>query len=50
MQEAYDLSQAHGREPDMADADFLRRLGERVREVRAQRGMTRKMLARDSSV
>jgi XRE family aerobic/anaerobic benzoate catabolism transcriptional regulator len=29
---------------------FLRALGERVREVRAQRGMSRKILARDSGV
>jgi XRE family transcriptional regulator, aerobic/anaerobic benzoate catabolism transcriptional regulator len=50
MQEAYDLSQAHGQGPDMSDTDFLGRLGERVREVRAQRGMTRKMLAQDSGV
>jgi XRE family aerobic/anaerobic benzoate catabolism transcriptional regulator len=50
MQEAYDLSQAHGHGPDMSDTDFLGRLGERVREVRAQRGMTRKMLAQDSGV
>src|SRR5215510_10643908 len=32
------------------DAAFLDRLGERVREARARRGMTRKILARDSSV
>lgn len=32
------------------DAVFLRRLGERVRENRARRGMTRKILARDSGV
>src|SRR5271166_5542907 len=30
--------------------DYLRLLGERVREVRASRGMTRKILARDSGV
>lgn len=50
MQEAYDLSQAHGHGPDLSDTDFLGRLGERVRELRAQRGMTRKMLAQDSGV
>jgi len=33
-----------------AQDDYLRRLGERVREVRARRGMTRKILARDSGV
>lgn len=32
------------------DAAFLGRLGERVREARARRGMTRKILARDSGV
>ncbi|MET0681266.1 MAG: helix-turn-helix transcriptional regulator, partial [Burkholderiales bacterium] len=32
------------------DAAFLDRLGERVREARARRGMTRKILARDSGV
>jgi XRE family transcriptional regulator, aerobic/anaerobic benzoate catabolism transcriptional regulator len=30
--------------------DYLRALGERVREARARRGMTRKILAKDSSV
>ena len=33
-----------------ADAGFLKKLGERVREARAGRGMTRKLLARDSGV
>ena len=33
-----------------ADASFLKRLGDRVRAVRASRGMTRKILARDSGV
>ncbi|MGQ0579277.1 MAG: helix-turn-helix transcriptional regulator [Betaproteobacteria bacterium] len=33
-----------------SDATFLHKLGERVREARARRGMTRRMLARDSSV
>src|SRR5215468_12500632 len=32
------------------DAAFLDRLGERVRGARARRGMTRKILARDSGV
>ena len=32
------------------DAAFLRKLGERVREARARRGMTRKILAHDSGV
>ena len=32
------------------DAEFLRKLGERVREARARRGMSRRILARDSGV
>lgn len=32
------------------DAEFLAQLGERVRTLRARRGMTRKILARDSGV
>jgi XRE family aerobic/anaerobic benzoate catabolism transcriptional regulator len=32
------------------EADYLRLLGERIREARARRGMTRKILARDSAV
>jgi XRE family transcriptional regulator, aerobic/anaerobic benzoate catabolism transcriptional regulator len=35
---------------DGAEDDFLRQLGERIREARARRGMTRKILARDSGV
>ena len=34
----------------VADADYLRCLGERVREARARRGMTRRILSRDSRV
>src|SRR6516225_7616674 len=33
-----------------ADAGFLKRLGDRVRAARASRGMTRRILARDSGV
>jgi XRE family transcriptional regulator, aerobic/anaerobic benzoate catabolism transcriptional regulator len=33
-----------------ADSDYLRSIGERVRSARARRGMTRKLLARDSGV
>jgi XRE family aerobic/anaerobic benzoate catabolism transcriptional regulator len=33
-----------------SQTDYLRLLGERVREMRARRGMTRKILARDSGV
>jgi len=33
-----------------ADEDFLARLGEKVRDARMRRGLTRKMLARDSAV
>src|SRR5436190_22132656 len=32
------------------EAEFLRLLGERIRAARARRGMTRKILARDSGV
>lgn len=35
---------------EAADADYLARLGNRVRELRARRGMTRKILAKDSGV
>jgi len=34
----------------LADSAFLQVLGERVREARARRGMTRKILARDSGI
>jgi XRE family aerobic/anaerobic benzoate catabolism transcriptional regulator len=37
-------------EPGGPEGDFLRRIGERVKEARARRGMTRKLLARDSHV
>lgn len=48
-------SAARPEEPDATDAtgdeaEFLARVGERVRILRARRGMTRKMLARDSGV
>jgi len=36
--------------PRTDETEFLRLLGERVREARARRGMTRKILARDSDV
>jgi XRE family aerobic/anaerobic benzoate catabolism transcriptional regulator len=39
-----------GFSPSAAADDDLRRLGERVREERARRGMTRKILARDSGL
>jgi XRE family transcriptional regulator, aerobic/anaerobic benzoate catabolism transcriptional regulator len=39
-----------GRVGDKGEADYLRLLGERIREARARRGMTRKILARDSGV
>ncbi len=35
---------------DGAEEEYLRQLGERIREARARRGMTRKILARDSGV
>ncbi len=34
--------------PAVVDSDYLRRLGDRVREARARRGMTRRILSRDS--
>src|SRR5271170_7233528 len=34
----------------MPEADYLKILGERVREARARRGMTRRILAKDSDV
>lgn len=39
-----------GKDARLSDAEYLTRLGERVRETRARRGMTRKILARDSDV
>jgi len=36
--------------PAVSEAKYLRVLGERVREARARRGMTRKILAKDSGV
>src|SRR5690242_2266671 len=38
------------REAGGGEAEFLHLLGERIRELRARRGMTRKILARDSGV
>jgi XRE family transcriptional regulator, aerobic/anaerobic benzoate catabolism transcriptional regulator len=35
---------------DLGEAGFLRQLGDRIRDARARRGMTRKILARDSRV
>ncbi len=40
----------HGEGADGATAAYLRLLGERVRNARARRGMTRKILAHDSGV
>jgi len=39
-----------GDRENAAEAEYLRLVGERVRETRARRGMTRKLLARDSGV
>lgn len=36
--------------PNVVEAAFLQTLGERVRDARARRGMTRRILARDSGV
>src|SRR5947207_4540111 len=41
---------ATARAPENGEAEFLRLLGERIRAARARRGMTRKILARDSAV
>jgi XRE family transcriptional regulator, aerobic/anaerobic benzoate catabolism transcriptional regulator len=40
----------HEHETEIGDTHYLRRVGERVREARERRGMTRKLLARDSGV
>ena len=40
----------HDRRNDNGEVDYLRLLGERIRAARARRGMTRKILARDSGV
>jgi XRE family transcriptional regulator, aerobic/anaerobic benzoate catabolism transcriptional regulator len=45
-----DSSRLPGEQESGAEADYLRLVGERVRETRARRGMTRKLLARDSGV
>jgi len=42
------IGQANGERA--TESDYLRLLGERVRETRSRRGMTRKILARDSRV
>src|SRR5215471_19280858 len=39
-----------GEQTSAAESEYLKVLGERVRETRARRGMTRKILARDSGV
>jgi XRE family aerobic/anaerobic benzoate catabolism transcriptional regulator len=41
---------SRGGQESVAESDYLKRVGERVRETRARRGMTRKLLARDSGV
>src|ERR671938_376845 len=42
----------HGpaRRAEIDDTEYLHRLGQRVRDPRTRRGMTRKILARDSGV
>ena len=49
LDELIDSGPPTGDEP-RDEADYLKLLGERVRETRARRGMTRKLLARDSGV
>ncbi len=41
---------SHDQPKDVAGIGFLQRLGDRVKEERARRGMTRRILARDSGV
>ena len=43
-------SSAASEDTSAAEAEYLRAIGERVRATRARRGMTRKLLARDSGV
>jgi XRE family transcriptional regulator, aerobic/anaerobic benzoate catabolism transcriptional regulator len=53
VQAKEEASVADGTEPResaLGEAEYLRLLGERIREARARRGMTRKILARDSDV
>jgi XRE family aerobic/anaerobic benzoate catabolism transcriptional regulator len=50
MSAVFDESDSRAVSPDDAHADLLPALGERVRTLRARRGMTRKILARDSGV
>src|SRR6516165_528132 len=52
LTDATSSSHPHASESHSAEADsgFLKMLGHRVREARASRGMTRKILARDSGV
>ncbi len=42
--------EAKARATELTDRAYLAGLGERVRQFRARRGMTRKILARDSGV
>ena len=44
------LAAVPGQHDESADSGYLKLLGERVRQTRARRGMTRKLLARDSRV
>jgi XRE family aerobic/anaerobic benzoate catabolism transcriptional regulator len=45
-----DETTSKDRQAEQGEAAYLRALGERIREARARRGMTRKILARDSEV
>ena len=47
---ARDEAASKERRAEAGEAAYLRVLGERIREARARRGMTRKILARDSEV
>src|SRR5215831_4495821 len=46
----FDPMKDHHTEDDNGQAVYLRLLGDRIRDARARRGMTRKILARDSKV
>lgn len=50
LQSVTDVNSASGEAENAAEADYLKAIGERVRAARARRGMTRKLLARDSGV
>jgi XRE family transcriptional regulator, aerobic/anaerobic benzoate catabolism transcriptional regulator len=50
MKGEVDLSNTRDGKTTPSEADYLKLVGDRVREARARRGMTRKILAKDSGV